>query len=111
VRTYGEQMEPRQVVKGVSCDTCGKRADGEPDGWFRFSSWHSDWSGAYDDSLDYFDACSGNCLLTCLRKILDDYNNGRFDDSLPTLRVMFDVCSHAALVSLCHLPRGTNPDD
>ena len=78
------QMVPRETTVGMTCDGCGRTADGEPDDWHSFGSHHNDWGNDSCESSEHWDVCSGRCYLDMVRQIVDDYGTLR---PHPTLEV------------------------
>jgi hypothetical protein len=86
-RNRSEKSVVKQVVVSTTCDNCGKTERGPttysgdadtPVGWVHFHSYHNDWGNDSIESHEDWDACSWNCYLEVVRRIFDEYGDGKF---------------------------------
>lgn len=83
MKRHRDERVVRRVVYQTVCDNCDKIADGEdPEGWYYFRSWHSDWGSESDESLERWDVCSYRCYLAVVRKIFEDYDKMHHNPTL-----------------------------
>jgi hypothetical protein len=72
-----EIKEQREVVVAVICDNCGKEHKGNemPDDWHILTACHDEWGNDSIDSYEKYMACSSECYIKLLNKIIIEYDS------------------------------------